>query len=55
MESAFASLAQVRILLVPVGKISKDSFEKWADMIRSFRHIRLEELTPETREGKSEA
>ncbi|KAG8890406.1 hypothetical protein FRB99_003869, partial [Tulasnella sp. 403] len=51
--TSFASLAQVRILLIPVGNIHKATFEKWADVIRSFDHIRLDEITPDTSEDKS--
>ncbi|KAG8925375.1 hypothetical protein FRC01_010290 [Tulasnella sp. 417] len=50
---SFASLAQIKVLLLPVGKISQQSFEKWANLIRSFDHIRLDEIPPDTREGQS--
>ncbi|KIO28174.1 hypothetical protein M407DRAFT_72139 [Tulasnella calospora MUT 4182] len=50
---SFASLAQIKILLLPVGRISQQSFEQWANLIRSFDHIRLDEIPPDTREGQS--
>ncbi|KAG7092479.1 hypothetical protein E1B28_008831 [Marasmius oreades] len=40
----FASLAQVRILLVPIGPISSTLFEKHASEIRSFDSIRLGDI-----------
>ncbi|KAG8877259.1 hypothetical protein FRB97_003560 [Tulasnella sp. 331] len=49
----FASLAQIRILLIPIGNISNEAFEQWASIIRSFEHIRLDEIPPETREEKN--
>ena len=42
---AFASLAQVKILLVPVGSITKFHFDKWAAEIRSFDSIPLGDIT----------
>jgi trafficking protein particle complex subunit 9 len=51
--AAFASLAQIKILLVPVGKIPRQSFERWSTLVRSFEHIRLDEIPSETREDKS--
>ena len=52
---SFASLAQIKILLIPVGKIPKQSFEKWSALVRSFEHIRLDEIPSETREDKSKS
>lgn len=48
----FASLAQVRILVIPVGPISQQSFETYASEIRSFDTIRLGDL-PENKEDRS--
>ncbi|KAF9652866.1 hypothetical protein BDM02DRAFT_3153426 [Thelephora ganbajun] len=42
---AFASLAQIKILLVPVGSITKSFFEKRAAEIRSFDSIPLGDIT----------
>ncbi|KAG8935684.1 hypothetical protein FRC02_006960 [Tulasnella sp. 418] len=50
---AFASLAHIQILLIPAGNISKQSFEKWASIIKSFEHIRLDEIPSETREDRN--
>ncbi|KAG8937942.1 hypothetical protein FRC00_008884 [Tulasnella sp. 408] len=50
---SFASLAQIKVLLLPVGRISQQSFEQWANLIRSFDHIRLDEIPPDTREGQN--
>lgn len=47
----FASLAQVRILLIPVGTIPQSSFEKYAAEIRSFDTISLGDL-PENKEDR---
>ncbi|KAJ8078800.1 hypothetical protein AAF712_001246 [Marasmius tenuissimus] len=49
----FASLAQVRILLVPVGPISPDLFEKYASEIRSFDSIRLGDIPEATSDERA--
>ena len=51
--SPFASLAQIRILLIPVGPIRRSAFEKYAGLVRSFAHIRLGDIPPDPREDKS--
>lgn len=48
----FASLAQIRILLLPVGSIKRPSFEKWASEIRSFENIRLGDIPADPQEDK---
>ena len=48
----FASLAQVRILLVPVGPISPHSFEKYASEITSFDSIRLGDIPEATNDER---
>ena len=42
---AFASLAQIKILLVPVGSVTKSLFDKRAAEIRSFDNIPLGDIT----------
>ena len=42
---AFASLAQIKILLVPVGSITKSLFDNRAAEIRSFDGIPLGDIT----------
>ena len=49
---SFASLAYVRILLLPVGLIPQASFESYAAEIRSFESIRLGEIPADTKDGK---
>ncbi|KAK7054867.1 hypothetical protein VNI00_003330 [Paramarasmius palmivorus] len=49
----FASLAQVRILLVPVGPISPHSFEKYASEITSFDSIRLGDIPEATNDERA--
>ncbi|ESK96998.1 hypercellular protein [Moniliophthora roreri MCA 2997] len=49
----FASLAQVRILLVPVGPISSHSFEKYASEITSFDSIRLGDIPEATNDERA--
>lgn len=51
--SPFASLAQIRVLLVPVGNIRRSAFEKYAGLVRSFENIRLGDIPPDPREDKS--
>lgn len=41
---AFASLAHVRILLLPVGSVPQATFERYAAEIRSFDAIRLGDI-----------
>ena len=41
---AYASLAQIKILLVPVGPIKKSVFDKWAAEVRSFDSVPLGDL-----------
>ena len=41
---AFASLAHVRILLVPVASISSPSFDEYASLIRNYQNIRLGDI-----------
>lgn len=41
---AFASLAHVRVLLLPIGYIPQATFEKYATEIRSFDTIRLGDI-----------
>ncbi|KAF5391257.1 hypothetical protein D9757_001865 [Collybiopsis confluens] len=44
----FSSLAQIRVLLVPIGTISQQTFEKYASEIRSFDAIRLADVAAES-------
>ncbi|THH16357.1 hypothetical protein EW146_g4275 [Bondarzewia mesenterica] len=50
---AFASLAHVRVLLLPVGSISRTTFDKWASEIRTFENMRLSDVPPGTRDEKA--
>ncbi|KAG8710483.1 hypothetical protein FRC09_000112, partial [Ceratobasidium sp. 395] len=49
----FATLGHVRILLIPVGPIRKFTFDKWTALIRSFEHIRLDDIPPDPREDRA--
>ena len=49
---AFASLAQVRILLVPVGNITPQAFESYAAEIRSFEQIRLGDISADSKDER---
>ncbi|KAG6879986.1 hypothetical protein C0992_008579 [Termitomyces sp. T32_za158] len=51
---AFASLAHVRILLVPVGSIPLSLFEKYAAEIRSFESIRLGDIPADHKDERGE-
>jgi trafficking protein particle complex subunit 9 len=48
----FGSLAQLRILLLPVGPISKAAFDNYAGDIRSFEEIRLSDIPADTKDEK---
>lgn len=50
--NAFASLAHFRILLVPVGSISRKTFDQWAAEIRTLENLRLSDIPPGTKDEK---
>ncbi|KAI0054107.1 hypothetical protein FA95DRAFT_1591856 [Auriscalpium vulgare] len=50
---AFASLAHFRILLVPVGPISRATFDQWVAEIRTLENIRLSDIPPGTKDDKA--
>jgi hypothetical protein len=49
---AFASLAQVKILLVPVGTIPQSTFNKYAEELRSFDAIRLGDIPADNKDER---
>lgn len=49
---AFASLAHVRILLLPVGQIPRATFDAYAAEIRSFESIRLGDIPGDARDER---
>ncbi|KAH9180692.1 TRAPP II complex [Lactarius sanguifluus] len=51
--NAFASLSHFRILLVPVGSISRATFDQWAAEIRTLENLRLSDIPPGTRDEKA--
>ncbi|KZT09435.1 uncharacterized protein LAESUDRAFT_694916 [Laetiporus sulphureus 93-53] len=54
MESqTFASLAHVRILLLPFGDIRRSTYDKWASEIRSFESIPLGDIPADTRDERA--
>lgn len=52
--NAFASLAHFRILLLPVGSISRATFDQWAAEIRTLESLRLSDIPPGTKDEKGE-
>ncbi|KAJ7097903.1 TRAPP II complex [Mycena belliarum] len=50
---AFASLAQVRILLVPVGTIPQATFDKYAAELRTFDTIRLGDIPADNKDERA--
>ncbi|KAI9466349.1 TRAPP II complex [Lactarius psammicola] len=50
--NAFASLSHFRILLVPVGSISRATFDQWATEIRTLENLRLSDIPPGTKDEK---
>ncbi|KAJ7343441.1 TRAPP II complex [Mycena albidolilacea] len=50
---AFASLAQVKILLVPVGTIPQSTFNKYAEELRSFDAIRLGDIPADNKDERA--
>jgi trafficking protein particle complex subunit 9 len=49
---SFASLAHFRILLLPIGSISRTTFEQWAAEIRTLETLRLSDIPPGTKDDK---
>ncbi|KAK0197056.1 TRAPP II complex [Armillaria mellea] len=49
----FASLAHVRILLVPVGSISQPTFDKYVTEIRNFEVIRLGDIPMDSKDERA--
>lgn len=49
---AFASLAHVRILLIPVGTIQRTTYEKCVAEIRAFDTIRLEDIPVDSKDER---
>lgn len=52
---SFASLAQIKILLVPVGPIRRSAFEKRVAEIRSFDNIPLADITVEDKDERGQS
>ncbi|KAI0031712.1 TRAPP II complex [Vararia minispora EC-137] len=52
-DYAVCALAHVRILLVPIGSISKRTFDQWAAEIRTIEALRLSDIPPGTRDEKA--
>ncbi|KAJ7155939.1 TRAPP II complex [Mycena crocata] len=50
---SFASLAQVRVLLVPVGTISRSTFDKYAAELRTFDAIRLGDIPADNKDERA--
>lgn len=49
---AFASLAHVQILLLPVGSIQQSAFDKFAAEIRAFDDIRLGDIPADQKDER---
>jgi len=49
---AFASLAHVRILLLPVGSIPQSTFDKFAAELRAFDDIRLGDIPADQKDER---
>ena len=54
-ELVFASLAQVPILVVPVGNITQSTFEKWAQEVCKFEEIRLGDIPSTSKDERGES
>jgi trafficking protein particle complex subunit 9 len=49
---SFASLSHFRILLLPIGSISRTTFDQWATEIRTLETLRLSDIPPGTKDEK---
>ncbi len=52
--STFAALAQIQILLLPIGSISRTTFDLWARTIRTFNEIRLSDVQGDSKDDTRE-
>ena len=52
MDYAFASLAHIRILLLPIGTIQPATFENLASEIGQFVEIRLGDIPADSRDDR---
>jgi hypothetical protein len=50
----FASLAQVRVLMLPVGSITRSAFDKYTSEIRTFSDIRLGDIPADGKDDRGE-
>ncbi|OCB84083.1 hypothetical protein A7U60_g8755 [Sanghuangporus baumii] len=53
MDNAFASLAHIRVLLLPVGNVQRPTFERWAEEFREFEEIRLSDVPADSRDDRA--
>ncbi|KAI0670282.1 TRAPP II complex [Trametes maxima] len=49
----YASLAQIRVLLLPVGNIRRSTFEQWSQDIKSIDTVRLGDITTDVKDERS--
>ena len=53
MESfVYGSLAQIRVLLLPVGNIRRSTLERWALDIKSIDTIRLGDISTDVKDER---
>ena len=53
MESfAYGSLAQIRVLLLPVGNIRRTTFERWMQELKEIDTVRLGDLTTDVKDER---
>ena len=52
MDLAFSSLAKIRILLLPVGSVSRSIFDHWQDEFKTFEEIRLSDVPADSRDDR---
>ena len=52
MDYAFASLAHINVLLLPVGAIQRATFDKLASEISQFVEIRLSDVPADSRDDR---
>jgi hypothetical protein len=51
---AFASLAHLKIIIIPVGPIAKPVYDKWNAVLRTFESIPLVDVPPARHDDRSE-
>lgn len=45
------SSSRLRVLLIPVGPITQDTFSKHVELVKQFSELKLSDVTPDMKKG----